>query len=308
VEIGYPDGGLRQITQGLSSFTGLSMSVDSSTLATVQTDEAPHIWVAPADDPGRARQITTSVASRDGMLGLTWTPEGSLLYAAYSGGAIQLWTMQPDGRGSRQFTSGLPHAFPRICGGGRYVVSTVMQDRKLSLWRMDRDGANSRQLVSINTNSFDCAVGSDSLFTIENYGLQKVSIDDGRSVDLSPKDLQVQSVAVSPDGSKLLLAAYYYLDDSLRFVAMSADGRILQTFPRKTYSRLAWMPDGQSFVYADDSRSVLVAQPIAGGPPRNIASLGGDIVFDFRWSPDGKLLAMVRGPVNQDLVLIRNFR
>ena len=306
VEIGYPRGELRQITHGLSSYSGLSMSRDATALAAVHTDLAPHIWVAPAADAAQARQVTTSTTSRDGWPGLTWTPQNAILFASYSGGAFQLWTIQPDGRGSRQLTSGLPHWFPKVCGGGRYIVSSVVQDRKSSLWCMDRDGANSRPLVPENQPGWDCAAGSDSIFTVENHGLQKVSLEDGRSVDLSPNDLRVYDVAVSPDGSKLLLGTYQ--DSSDRMVVMSADGRILKSFPGPVQYPLGWMPDGQSFAYADDTGANLVAQPIAGGPPKKITNFSGDTIFQFSWSPDGKMLALSRGPINQDLVLIRNFR
>ena len=51
-----------------------------------------------------------------------------------------------------------------------------------------------------------------------------------------------------------------------------------------------------------------MAQPISDGPLRQIANFSGDIIFQFAWSPDGKKLALVRGTVNRDLVLMRDFR
>jgi DNA-binding beta-propeller fold protein YncE len=50
----------------------------------------------PADDPGKARQITFgTIGSNDGVLGLDWTPGNQLVYASATGRGHSIWTIDP---------------------------------------------------------------------------------------------------------------------------------------------------------------------------------------------------------------------
>jgi len=50
-------------------------------------------------------------------------------------------------------------------------------------------------------------------------------------------------------------------------------------------------------------------QPIDGGPPTQVTHYtGGDLIAAHAWSPDGKLLAMVRAVTARDVVVIRDVR
>lgn len=46
----------------------------------------------------------------------------------------------------------------------------------------------------------------------------------------------------------------------------------------------------------------------AGGNPVQVTDLQGDQIFNFDYSPDGKWLALVRGRVTDDVVLIEDLR
>src|SRR5512143_1238058 len=69
-----------------------------------------------------------------------------------------------------------------------------------------------------------------------------------------------------------------------------------------------WTPDGRSVAYLDARNpSSIISQPLDGGPPRKLADFKPDRMFSFAWSQDGKQLAVARGTVNEDVILISNF-
>ena len=47
-------------------------------------------------------------------------------------------------------------------------------------------------------------------------------------------------------------------------------------------------------------------QPIDGSKGRQLTSFKSEHLWDFRWSPDGKQLAVTRGHSDSDVVLIRD--
>jgi hypothetical protein len=75
-QLSYPDGRVRRITNDLNSYSGVSVSVDSNALVTVQKETHSSIWVAPAGESRDARQITVGARNYDGVYGLAWAPDG----------------------------------------------------------------------------------------------------------------------------------------------------------------------------------------------------------------------------------------
>ena len=49
-------------------------------------------------------------------------------------------------------------------------------------------------------------------------------------------------------------------------------------------------------------------QSLAGGQPKRMTNFTSGRIFDFDWSADGTRLLMIRGDLNGDVVLVRNFR
>lgn len=70
----------------------------------------------------------------------------------------------------------------------------------------------------------------------------------------------------------------------------------------------AWTPDSRQVIYATTRRGVynLWAQPLIGGPPRQLTDFKTDRIFRFAWSPDGRQLALARGKFSTDAVFITN--
>src|SRR6185369_12541501 len=113
---------------------------------------------------------------------------------------------------------------------------------------------------------------------------------------------------VSPDNK---LVAYFYSDENspLRIaVAAFEGGEPIKTFDLPPTGRhpLHWTPDGRSLAYIETKNGVsnIVAQPLNGGTPKQLTNFTADRIFWFDFSRDGKQLALSRGTVNSDVVLI----
>jgi Tol biopolymer transport system component len=54
--------------------------------------------------------------------------------------------------------------------------------------------------------------------------------------------------------------------------------------------------------------SNLWVQPADGSPAKQLTDFKTDRIFSYDWSPDGKWLALARGPEQRDAVLMTDFK
>ena len=312
--LSYPGGEVRRITNDLHEYeaNNLSLSADSRSLVTVQIQTTSNIWVLPDGDSARARQLTFGAAGKhDGLHGLSWTPDGKIVYGSYVGNSQTIWIMDADGGNQRQLTPAAGHVenWPTVTADGRYIVFHSTRTGTLEIWRMDIDGGNPVPLTS-GGNNYLPSVAPDGKWVVyrslgdELWALWKVSIAGGTPVRLTDKPAHWP--AVSPDR---------------KWIACSYEGRValipfeggppVKTFtlPRGASASLGlrWKPDGQALMLRDTVQGVWL-QPLAGGEPKHLSNLGPETIFDLAWSPDGKQLGLARGAQSFDVVLIRHFR
>ena len=96
----FPSGAARRLTNDLLDYDKVSLSADGRLLLIQQETIAEHVWLIPAGDAARARQLTFGVGDRDGSLGLAWTQDGKIVFASARSGAYDIWTMSSDGSGA----------------------------------------------------------------------------------------------------------------------------------------------------------------------------------------------------------------
>ena len=119
---------------------------------------------------------------------------------------------------------------------------------------------------------------------------------------------------VSPDGRWM---AYLYQDEDapLRLAVAPFDaGAPVRTFDYTATPAIQrvirWTPDSSAiaFIRNADAVSNIFAQPLHGGPPVRLTDFKDGRIFGFAWSRDGRQLAVSRGTVSSDVVLIKDFR
>ncbi len=147
----YPDGAVRRLTNDVANYSSVAATRDGRTLAAVQHDERAGLWVAPNGDAARARPIGPMSGSRDGLVGIEWTPDGRVLYASMAQGSWDLWITDANGRSPRQLTNdpGV-EAIPRMLPDGKsvgyiaYNLGTAAEHR-FQIRAVDLDGGNPRE-------------------------------------------------------------------------------------------------------------------------------------------------------------------
>lgn len=321
--IAHPGGEVRRITNDLNSYgrVSLGLTADNGTIVTAQSDPSIQIWTLELNEPAaNLKQISNGKV--DGVTGLTWTPDGKIIYATAAGDKTELWEMDADGSGNQQLTSdGQNKISPTVSPDGRFVFFSSMRSGIPQIWRLNRDGSNPKQITSGEAADLDvtCAPDGQSLVFISWRSgascLWKVGVDGGEPVQLTSKPST--AAFFSPDGKFL---AYRYFQSGAtspwKIAIISSSGgepTQLIDLPEGGINQqgaLAWAPDGRSIIYSLTRNGVsnLWRQKLDGGRPSQITNFTSETISSLSLSNDGKRLAFSRGHRTLDIVLIKNAR
>ncbi len=316
--VSYPDGEVRRVTNDLNIYLGASMTADASALVTVQTDRAPNIWVAPGGDAARAEQITSGTGKLDGIYGVSWTPDGRIVYASVASGNWDIWVMNSDGTGQRQLTVDARSNYgPSVSADGRFII--FISNRAggpFNVWRMDIDGGNPKQLTNGKGENFAHITpdGKWVVYATVSYAernlIWKVPFDGGEPIAITDKPSSWPFV--SPDG-KWVVCTYNDGPNTLTKLAVVPfdGGPPAKLFDVETSFRAntVWLPDGRGIAYVD-SRSGTTnvwLQPTSGGKPVQLTDFKANGVVSYDWSRDNRLV-VTRSVESTGIVLIRNFK
>jgi eukaryotic-like serine/threonine-protein kinase len=313
--IPYPRGNPNRITNDLNNYVDLSMTADSTALVTVQSEAYVNVWISQENGSVLPRQITDGTGLNNGRRGLTWLPDGRLVYVSSASGSQDIWTMDQYGRSNIQWTSAETRAdiYPSASPDGRYIVFVSTRSGNSNLYRLDLKTRDQLQLTYGTGEEFP-EVSADSKWVIytatgsTDFTLWKVPIEGGHSVKLT--DRLSQWPDASPDGQRI--AYWYRPEPNARWqiaiipIVGGNPERVFDVPPiAETPIPIRWMPDGKgiSFVATQDGISNIWQQPIEGSPPRQLTNFSSDQIFWFDWSHDGRQLATSRGRVTGDVVL-----
>ena len=130
------------------------------------------------------------------------------------------------------------------------------------------------------------------------------------------------SVAISPDGKRI---AYLFLPNTpvehpgspsasrpnqLKVIPFEGGPPVYQFAWPPSASDPRWAPGGDAveYVLTKNGVSNIWQQPLTGGQPKQITNFKSGLIFDFQWSRDGSQLALTRGDLTSDVILMGNFR
>jgi Tol biopolymer transport system component len=306
----HPGGEVDRITNDLNNYNGVSLSADGRSIATVQSQVTSSVWVAPNTSADNATRISSG--TNEGGNGLALMPDGRILYTVFGPGKSDIFIVNSDGSNQRQLTSNAAlNAHPYASADGRYIAFTSTRTGSPHIWRMDIDGSKTKQITN-GIAEVSPVITPDSKWilyqSISDLGIWKIPIDGGTPQRVTDK--LTSQTAISPDGK--LIACRYREQDLSPFKLGLIDFETGQTVKTidipPTNNILDWGPDGKTVLYVDTRNGVsnIWSQPIAGGPPKQLTHFKSDLIFVFDLSRDGKQLAVSRGTVSNDVVLITN--
>jgi eukaryotic-like serine/threonine-protein kinase len=313
--VSYPGGEFRRVTNDLNTYANtLTATRDGRSLVTVANEITTNVWVMPAS--GTAAQAVQISSAKSDAGSIDWTSDGRILSFTVGTQGFEFDLRNSDGSGKTIVASdSTPIYRPAACGDGRYIVFAGYRSQEgVNIWRMDASGGNMKQITTGPYNQAPlCSPDGQSVVyeTMGSSGLavMKVSIDGGTPVNVSNQ--LGDSIAISPNGKMIAFAGVVGSGTNERpqwVVVPTSGGAPLYTLnadPRHG-DRLRFTPDGKSLAYEVDDHGVsnLWTMPLDGGQPKQLTDFKSNHIFDFAWSRDGKSLALSRGQISRDVVLL----
>jgi Tol biopolymer transport system component/DNA-binding winged helix-turn-helix (wHTH) protein len=319
-QLDYKNGEAQKVTNDANYYSRLSMSADSSTIVALQRRQATNLWLIPAEDTSRAKQLTFGTGGYRGAL--SWTPDGKIVFDSDTGNAVTISILNADGSNAKPLLGDMTgHAFvgqAAVSPDGRYILYVSDATGARHIWRMNLDGTSPIQLTNGEGEDHP-SCSPDGRWVVytkletKDSGkpmLWKVSIDGGEPEQLT--DAFTVYPAVSPDG-KLIACVYAenYSDDGRLAIFPFAGGKPVKVFQTGVQlAPLKWTPDGNGITYSENSinSSKIRIQPTGGGEPKTLIEFPADRIFGFDWSGDGKTIACVRGFWAANAMLIKEFK
>jgi len=313
-QISYPGGEARQITGDLYNYDDFSLSLDGRLLAAVKVEQTAHLWTTQGNDMTQARQITSGFEKFDGIYSIDWITPNKLLYTSSPSDDVSSWTIEADGTDSKQVIRN--GHYPTISPDRRFIVYRSLIGSEQALMRRDL-GDGTETLLTTGTIHYPTFSPDGKWLVFTKYNertaLWKVPVEGGE-----PTRILIENAlcsAVSPNG-KTIAFILRRGGKSNRIALVSFDGgEIIRTFdavpetnPLSDNQKLQWTPDGRSIYYIalNNGVSNIWRQPIDGGSPAQITQFPTGRIFNFAYSSDGKQLALSRGSLDSDVVLIKD--
>jgi Tol biopolymer transport system component len=310
----YPSGERRRVTNDLDGYSGVSLSEDATTLATVQTTRQSGVWVL-APGAAEGKEIDLRAGRGPGLGGLDWTLDGRLVFGAGTGGTRHIWVAAADGSGARQVTSGEHgEAFPRMSPDGRSIYYARLSV-PIRIARIGIDGSDQRTLVgTFRTPALALSPDGGMYFNDERNRVMRMPTDGGDAAPVG--DLPFVPLDVSPDGKTLLGVMFNREKLRSECATMPAGGgapRLLGELGPTGADILPscrWDPSGTAITYVAFryGQFNMFMRSLAGGEERQLTHFRDGLqIFSAARAPDGRI-ALSRGRRMSDVVLISSAR
>ena len=322
--ISFPEGKLRQITNGINGFNGIGVSADSNSIVTLKSDIIANIWkgnIENIKEATRIKQGLNEVAFSG--FGMDFTIDGKILYAASQNGNADIWTLEADGTNPKQITNEISADYaPSASPDGCYIVFVSNRSGYHNLWRVETNGNNPFQITN-SGNIYSPSISPDSKWIYYTAAhtmntppfLWKVSIEGGESIKLTEKAFRMPKI--SPDGK--YIAGYFpdanpdsKIPKKMKLTILSAqDGSLVKQFsvPINDLERpLAWTPNSEAITFWRKEKGVanFWQQSLNSETPKQLTDWQTDEIFRMAYSKDGKYFAFERGNLIDDIILIQD--
>ncbi len=309
--VSYPSGALTPITRDTNDYQALSLSADGHLVSAILHEARGDLYTMPAgDDAAHAQRIPSDRP----VIDFTWNPDKQWTIEDTSA----LSRIDRDGHKISLNTSGtLSPSWPSACSDGRYLLFSAYAEANntLTIWRMDVQGG---KLTAITSGGPDvspvCSPDGRTVYYVNGRSSggipMKVPINGGKPEKLTDL-LVVSNIGISPDGGSLAFLTFQGadVDPRLAIVATSSGQTIgMAKFEKPPRQALQFSPDGKAVVYATRETGFdnLWAQPLDGSTGHKLTKFDSEYIGDFHWSFDGSELAIQRGHVDTDVVLLRD--
>ena len=322
--VSFPDGQFHALTNDTNGYQTLSISADGKSIAAMQRQGSDSVVLLPGSGHGNPTTVA-GIPSNENVREVLWDKDGNLLVVT----SHAILRTSPDGNHQTTILTD-PNAM--ISGavacpnGGPVLLSWYAREggSQSDIWRMDADGAHPKQLTHGKDDEWPgCSPDGKWLYyadNTKNYEIYREPIEGGTPDLIKASRMKNGFVGsagnLSPDG-KLLPAIVTQIDPvteadihALALIDVAANTessiRIFPSQPTITFP-VEFTPDGKNVAYRviDKGTDNIWMQPVDGSKGHPVTEFTTDHIRYFSWSPDGKTLAVVRGHLVSDVVLLR---
>lgn len=311
--VSYPDGARTHVTNDLNSYSGVSLSADGLSLATVETETRAGLEVSTTPQFADWRRLTGEPGRSDGTNGLKWLADGRIVYTSAASGPSQLWIVNPDGTNAHQLTNIASAALnPYPSADGRWVYFDSVTSNGRCIFRIQTDGSGLEQITHRGNESRPVVSPDGStVFVSQREGGEnrpaRVPAQGGdptviASAAFSPSD-------ISPDGTQLVGPTWSQQHSRSVVALLPVTGGEPRLLPDIVVTDAGFTRDGRGLVYPDLTTRPfrLMIRPLPDGVATHIGAPMPMVTFNGALSRDGHLV-ISRGTQQSDVVLITGTR
>jgi eukaryotic-like serine/threonine-protein kinase len=323
-QIGFvpSDGGeIRPITRDANRYQTLTVSADGKTIASVLQKSTDDLSIL----PGAGSQSSDSKPLPLGQQlgGFSWTSDGGLLVndgakllRASVDGGNQVQLLYDPAAGMFDFSQ---------CGADHIIFDWPFHSGSnvANIWRANIDGSGATKVTqgSFETNGICSPDGKWLYFRDLAIGqLSRIPLDgSGKAEPIAaavvPHSFLSGGITLSSDGKTLAYVVEIVNPEAqngheqlaLLDLGAASAPRLLEVDPHITQNGLQFTPDGKGVAYPVTQNGVdnIVIQPLDGSPRKQITNFTSEHITNFRWSPDGKNLGVLRNHSESDVVLLQ---
>ncbi len=330
-KISMSDAAAKRITNDLNSYLGISVSQDRKKLISRQRIYYSNIWVSKKGDLNNLKQVTAGTSRNDGLLGLRWLDEEKIVYTSNDEKIRDwnLWLLNTVDGTRQKLTSDTEtqNDYPTVSADKKFIFFASDRNKESRIWRINPDGSNPTQVTfgEAETHHFP-QVSPDGkwLYFIIKSGrsstIGRKSLEENSVQELSGKTQFVPGnfLSLSPDGKFLAFqnisnqSPTHDANPKLQLAIMSTENpqHVIFTEIETLLQIVEWREDSKSFDYivGNVKESGLLHQSSeTDAKPTKILEMTPASIFNFAWSPSGENLAVSRGQLLRDVVLLTNF-
>ncbi len=316
---------LQPITRDTNNYATLTLSADGKTLATVQTKTSQNLYVLPATG-SQSTQANPLLPQGQYVYWFDWSADGNLVFSDF----IRLLRIGVDHNVPTQLVTDSSAAIVELaaCRTHYLVFSWAFHGgtNSTNIWCANVDGTNLVKLTDgKNDRSPVCSIDEKWIYYWDLALLQlwRVPLDGSGKPEMFPGNAVPRTLPTgsglspSPDGKLLayVLATVPTPDDPypqykvalLELSSVPSPPHLIEADERISNGVLSVTPDGKAVTYPIRENGVdnLWVQPLDGSRGRQMTFFDSEQILNFRWSPDGRSLCILRGHTDSDVVLIR---
>ena len=306
--VSYPKGEVRALTTDTNNYGHPGISADGKVIVATQQQVRESLSVTDANAASDWHPLT--LMSRQPVWRWDWTPDGKLLVP--QGSDIRI--IDPNG-GETVVRSDAKHQTNEVAVCGDLVVYrplAMSSPASVNLWVMQKDGTDQKQLTKGDNQAGPvCSPDNKWVYYTDRDDrsyIKRIPLAGGTPETVVAEGIQFFDL--SPDGKKILSTDVREFDHKVVWRLDDVETHKPELFEadQRVSDGVRFSSDGKSVLYIVRLKGVdnLWKKALAGGAEEQLTHFTADRIFDYKYSRDGKKLAIERGQVESDVVVLRD--